>query len=123
MREIKFDFIYKGVNGFHHKQYYLCQLMAESHPAICDLHHQMDLIAWRDFTGLHDNNGKEIYERDIAYIAKAKEHREIRFSDGAFRIFASDGDSWPMNQERAIGMMVVGNAFEHPHLMEAGNAA
>jgi hypothetical protein len=70
------------------------------------------------FTGFNDPAGAEIYERDIVYIAKAKEHREIRFSDGGFRIFASDGDSWPMNQERASGLMVVGNIYENPELLK-----
>lgn len=121
MREIKFDFVYRGVNGFHHKKYYLLDLIGQSLAQLSDIHDQMELVATRQFTGLRDPEGNEIYERDIVYIAKAKEHREIRFSDGGFRIFASDGDSWPMNQERAIGMLVAGNAFEHPHLMEEGN--
>lgn len=76
MREIKFDFIYKGAHRFHHKQYYLEDLIGKSLANLSDLHHQMELIASRQFTGLHDKNGKEIYEGDLLNVFFTSENQE-----------------------------------------------
>ncbi|MBM7108389.1 YopX family protein [Brevibacillus laterosporus] len=76
------------------------------------------------YTGLHDKNGKEIYEGDIV-TGKRDSHwhggyDRVRgtayFSDShlAFRVDGSGG-GWLHNVEK---MEVIGNIYENPELLE-----
>jgi len=73
------------------------------------------------FTGLHDKNGKEIYEGDI--VAYNKDYGgdktfEVEYKKGGFTI-----------QNALIGVCkqesleVIGNIYENPELLEGDNAA
>ena len=80
MREIKFQFLYKGLpfsganEGFnwHKKVYSLDQLIEKPLSQLSDAHGQSELIAKRQYTGLKDKNGKEIYEGDLIELHKNK---------------------------------------------------
>jgi len=83
-------------------------------------HHDLhdNELVFMQFTGLHDKNGKEIYEGDIIL------HDEIRFeviwSNGRFLL--RHERKW-LDDERNIwnigesGMEVIGNRFENPELL------
>lgn len=81
------------------------------------------------FTGLHDKNGKEIYENDIVKMTSpyGDSHTvcEIRFMDGGFVVeadgwFGESGSDlttvgWAI--EEGIEIEVIGNIHESPELL------
>lgn len=80
MRDIKFQFIYKdipfsGDNSefrYHRKVYTLDQMLEKPVKDMSDIHDNCELIAKRQFTGLIDKNGVEIYENDLIELCGDK---------------------------------------------------
>lgn len=85
-----------------------------------------DTYDWMQFTGLHDKNGKEIYEGDI--VRKDGWIYEIRWSKyGAGFDLATKNDSWPKQEDGYAyhsGLYdteiieVIGNIYENPELIK-----
>jgi len=100
MREIKFR-AWDVKNKFMYGPYPLISMLAR----LGDYFN--DPWEFQQYTGLHDQNGKEIYEGDIVYLA----------GYGNYLV------EWPFIQlfessfERDIGN-VLGNAYENPKLLE-----
>ena len=130
MREIKF-------RAFLNSKYYenprmlSWEELLEQHNAI-DMF-QGDLMTLMPYTGLHDNNGQEIYECDIlkvisedgeSYVATVK-----WFGDEGYPAFDLAGIPAAWNYDaNALATIfqsgvetceVIGNVFENPELLEA----
>ena len=84
------------------------------------------------YTGLHDKNGKEIYEGDIVVSWNNKDLslKDILHSFGAYKIFWSDefsgwcseGTKYGINafyKEHGLKMEVIGNIYENPELLKS----
>lgn len=70
------------------------------------------------FTGLHDKNGKEIYEGDIIQIRDKWDDPELDKEVGT--VFYQNGAYWGL--ERLLGIVasyckVIGNIYENPELL------
>jgi hypothetical protein len=78
------------------------------------------------FTGLHDKNGKEIYEGDIVRIIVAKRNYTVEYNDYCFKLIHADPKLQRMIwgplyrlQELNFEVEIIGNIFETPELLKS----
>lgn len=93
---------------------------------LLQLKERLDCIPLQ-FTGLHDADGKEIYEGDLirvvmpaAFIGSEKSDlvRSVEYGYGAFYIDGIDDLSmFNHHRDRLEVFKVIGNIYEHPHLV------
>jgi uncharacterized phage protein (TIGR01671 family) len=75
-----------------------------------------------EFTGLHDKNGREIYEEDL--VGEEGFYQKIIFRDGAFRITADNTplQEWLWKRMRSgQSDEVIGNIYENAELLAGQN--
>jgi len=76
---------------------------------------EVDTDTIGQFTGLHDKNGKEIYESDIV---KTPAGIGVIKWDKCFRIFWNELDSTTFHDTRTQHIEIIGNVFENPELIK-----
>ena len=86
--------------------------------AISDAHWGENDLEIMQFTGLLDKNGVEVFEGDVVAIGEPQVKFKVVFEDGAF-IFKGKYKFFPLHE--AEFFEVIGNIYEHPHLLEANN--
>lgn len=119
-REIKFSYIlqHEETGRFVNKIYdYVDIWNGVAKKEILDLDRYV-LVCKRQFTGLCDKNGKEIYEGDILNWDSTGSGDEdvadvVKFEDGMFT-FIEDPLCWNPQRETEI----IGNIYENPELIK-----
>ena len=68
-----------------------------------------------EYTGLKDENGKEIYEGDILFESFREEYLKVAFKNWSFR---AECDEYSLKLEDFADIFeVVGNIYENPELL------
>ena len=72
------------------------------------------------YTGLHDKNGKEIYEGDIVGDNKIKwivKWNKYRMGFSLYPTTKQLYDEMPINVENKLGFKILGNIYDNPELL------
>ena len=120
MREIKYKFVYKSSrSGIIRTTIHTLESIGTSRPTPFDPPIGYILLDRVEFTGLHDKNGKEIYEGDILRFELTEmgyiEIGIMEFVDSGFWMKSPNQKCHlPVEERREV----IGNIWENPELLE-----
>lgn len=74
-------------------------------------------FVYQQFTGIHDKNGKEIYEGDIVLFDKKRKGKVVYSNtDTGFKILGQKDFYYHISD---YDIEILGNIYEHPELLTA----
>ena len=118
-REIRFRYWNNQAKKYHYGQNQVLECLRQQVTKLYD--HESDGCFFEQFTGLHDKNGREIYEGDIVYSKSWKpQKQEVTFDRGGFCLKYDNSGYYP-DIKYAEQMEVIGNIHENPELLEPSN--
>ena len=121
-RKIKFEYGFQGVNGIIKKVYHLSEIPNIKN--LCDVWNEIPVLYSRQFTGLTDMNGKEVYEKDIITIMLKNSPFKIKCtviykqSQCQFMAMEMTKNKLVYQLHRNRNIEVIGNPFENPELLK-----
>lgn len=128
MREIKFEFVSKHDDGkTFHKQVYTLDEIMYTLPEYVHKGHPMKpytIIAKRQYTGLTDKNGKEIYEGDIVSHGGGKgmaviyQPPKFVMKEKIKKGFSACWSEFTLSPDQNQFEEVIGNIYEHGELLD-----
>jgi uncharacterized phage protein (TIGR01671 family) len=120
MREIKFSYYDEGLKEMVYFDLKDLTGSELDYQIVCEM---VESGKIRQYTGLKDKNGKEIYESDIV---KAKsvfgtKMKRVGYLDTHAGFFVGDMDVFQLNMESMSSLQaieVIGNIYENPELLK-----
>lgn len=121
MRDIKFRaWIKTGNETDDYVEPMTIQQMIHSKKSTFSLAQLNDLVDFEQFTGLTDENGKDIYEGDLVLLTNEYQDPiyiyEVIFDEAKFEI-SGDGGCYDLG-EVFMNCEVIGNVHTNPELLE-----